>query len=117
MNGKGILKYQTNISFDDITIKFSPMQVMSSAQISLSVATGDLNSYPFDTYHSGAFGISGQYMDHDGTMKPVSILFSLVGAIQTWSVQVPLLVDASPYKDGTRIIADIIINRSVTTKV
>lgn len=73
--------------------------------------------YPFDEYKSGLFAMTGSYLEHDNTRRPVNLLLSIVGAVHAWSVQVPLLLDTSVYKDGTYLIAEISVSRALTTKV
>ncbi len=117
MNGRGVLQYNTHISFDDINLYFAANQVMPSADISLSISSGDMNSYPFDSYNSDTFAISGVYTDLNGNLHPANLLISLVGSIHAWNVEVPYLLDTSANHDGTTLVAEIDIYRSVTTKV
>ncbi len=76
-----------------------------------------LQGYPFDQYSSDMFDVAGTYSNENGTIVPVNILVSLVGAIQSWSIQVPAILDKSVYRDGTHLIIDVEIARSMTTKV
>ncbi|KAJ3092575.1 hypothetical protein HK102_005613 [Quaeritorhiza haematococci] len=116
-NGKGVARYPVNISIDQTTVQFPANQVMSSADVTLSIASGDPNNYPLDYYTSNVFAITGRYRDDpEAPAKPLSMLLNIAGALQSWSIDVTNALDVSQYRDGTNVAVVVTIKRSVTTK-
>ncbi|KAJ3068469.1 hypothetical protein HK102_007165 [Quaeritorhiza haematococci] len=104
------------IKFDSQLRSFEPGAEVTSQDLTFAITTGDLNSYPFDSYTDEFFvsGLGPTVVNAAGqnVSDIVPIAFSIVGALQSWSVE--LEVDGKTFEPNVRVIVR--INRSFTTK-
>ncbi|KAJ3216193.1 hypothetical protein HDU67_009842 [Dinochytrium kinnereticum] len=97
---------------------------MPSQDISTRFARGDVNNYPIETYESNAFQISGTFAVTDPTLNatqrpsqlPVPISLSIVGALQTFSIDIPEVIDVSDDGNGLLLSVRVRVLRSFTTR-
>ncbi|KAI9366188.1 hypothetical protein DFJ73DRAFT_164744 [Zopfochytrium polystomum] len=89
---------------------------MSSQDFSSKFVSGSPNSYPFDSYVSPTIAMSATQLQ-DGATSPVPIQVTIVGALQTFSISLPEVIDISPGGVGAAIEATVHVARSFTTKL
>ncbi|KAJ3118684.1 hypothetical protein HDU96_010014 [Phlyctochytrium bullatum] len=127
------LAMNMNITIDSKVFIFSKDLPMSSQDLSTRFARGDPNNYPIETYvsylshqfqqmtalpqESTTFFLSGTYLDPDtSTLLPVPLTLSIVGALQTFSIDIPEATDVSDGGRGTLVGVKVRVVRSFTTK-
>ncbi|KAJ3412160.1 hypothetical protein HDV05_001135 [Chytridiales sp. JEL 0842] len=105
-----------NITIGQREFIFQRRQIMSSQEVTLSFESGDVNSYPFDTYTSITYPhtITGEFFNPTtNTSDFLPISFAIVGGLQAWTVT-PTVLDFE--LDGLTIGFDVSFKRSVTTR-
>ncbi|KAJ1539518.1 hypothetical protein HK405_012821, partial [Cladochytrium tenue] len=119
------LKHDLNFTVGSTVFEFSSGMPMSSQDYSSTFTSGSPNSYPFDLYDTATIDISASYAtDGNGNSSnsslaaaAVPLQVAVVGALQTFSISLPEIVDTSAAGDGTAVQAVIHVGRSTTTKL
>lgn len=108
------LAADTQITIGENVFRFPGSLPMSSQDYSSKFILGSPNSYPFDNYQSSSIPISASLNDQD---VPIPIQVTIVGALQTFSIQLPDLIDISTEGNGLAVEATLVVSRSFTTKL
>ncbi|KAI8847575.1 hypothetical protein BC829DRAFT_476506 [Chytridium lagenaria] len=118
VHGRSNIAVNMNITIDSKVFRFADDLPMSSQDIVTRFARGDVNNYPIETYESNAFQISGSYFPETSSnvSSPVPIRLSIVGALQTFSIDIPEVIDVSETGDGTLLSVRVRVRRSFTTR-
>ncbi|KAJ3103589.1 hypothetical protein HDU97_010009 [Phlyctochytrium planicorne] len=116
VQGRSNLGVNLNITIDSTVFRFTKDLPMSSQDISIRFARGDINNYPIETFESNSFQISGVYLPTDLALPknpPVPLRLSIVGALQTFSIDIPEVVDISDDGDGLALSVRKFYDKSV----
>ncbi|KAJ3080067.1 hypothetical protein HK102_003339 [Quaeritorhiza haematococci] len=110
------LQVPISITFDDKTVQFGSNQIMPSTTVTHRIAYGDPNAYPFDQYTTDTYYITARYRNPETNQtEPVPLLYAIVGALQSWQIQKPVVEDMSDGR-GLVIASHLTILRSMTTR-
>jgi hypothetical protein len=116
-NARFNLRIPFNMVLSSTTLKFQEAIPMSSQDVRIKFATGDPNSYPFERYTSNPFQISGTYVDPTtNEIAPIPLQMNIVGALQSFSIQVLELWDISKNGTGEVLEVQLQVSRSFSTK-
>ncbi|KAI9338392.1 hypothetical protein DFJ73DRAFT_848003 [Zopfochytrium polystomum] len=119
------LKVPINMTFGSTVLTFKEKAVMSPGKedsLPVFFASGDINAYPYDVYTTNVEYITALYMNKDNVTLPCPLSLSLIGALQAWSFQLPVVADVSKdvletnVSDGTLIAFQLVLQRSWTVK-
>ncbi|KAJ3159026.1 hypothetical protein HK101_001154 [Irineochytrium annulatum] len=112
------LNFPVNVTVSNVMFQFdnsgSPMPAMDFNAV---MSSGTVNNYPLDIYTTPPLRIAGTYHDPISTnLTALPLYLTLVGALQTFSIDVPTLTDTSDAGDGTLLQLQARVQRSFTTK-
>ncbi|KAJ1552362.1 hypothetical protein HK405_011606, partial [Cladochytrium tenue] len=126
LGGSTPLKYPVNITIGPTILSFKKGAVMSpgkAGSLPFYFESGDVTSYPYDVYRTNVEYINGLYIDENNNTVPLPLSLSLIGSVQSWSVDMPIVADVSKsvlgtnYSDGTLLAAQLVVSRSWTVKL
>lgn len=120
------LVFPVNLTFGSTVLSFKEKTVMTPGKddsLPLYFSSGNINAYPYDVYSTNVEYITALYLDKQNVTQTVPLALSLIGALQSWHFELPVVDDLSrdvlgtKELDGTLLGCRLIVSRSWTVKL
>ncbi|KAI8831374.1 hypothetical protein BC829DRAFT_115591 [Chytridium lagenaria] len=109
------IRAPVTMMFDHRRITFTPGEVMTSQNLTVSLGTGDVIQYPFDYFETNNILVSGTYFEPEtnSTIKlPIEI--GMEAALLSYRVSVPMMKQYGA--DLKNVALRVAVSRSLTTR-